>query len=114
MPGNFMPTIRIASVFILLVNSAFGQGVGTIHGAVSDATGKAVPNAKVTAVLEERNLSRSISTDDQGTFVFPSLPIGRYAVHIEATGFKAFSQSGVELTANENARVISRNMKTES
>jgi hypothetical protein len=97
--------VGIAFVLLLLCGSAFGQGVGTIHGTVSDGSGKAVPNAKVTAVLEERNVTRSISTDDQGSYVFPSMPIGRYAVHIEAAGFKTFSQTGVELTANENARV---------
>ena len=96
--------VRVASI-LLLGGPVFGQGIGTIHGTVTDASGKAVPNAKVTAVLEERNVSRSISTNDQGSYVFPSMPIGQYAVHIEAAGFKAFSQTGVELTANENARV---------
>src|SRR5260370_15594959 len=89
----------------LFVSLAFGQGIGTIHGTVTDASGKAVPQAKVVAVLEERNTKRSIETDSQGSYVFPSLPIGKYAVRVEAPGFKAFSQTGVELTSNENARV---------
>ena len=52
---------------LLLSNSAFGQGVGTIHGTVTDASGKAVPRAKVTAVLEGRGTTRTIDTDEQGS-----------------------------------------------
>src|SRR5260370_13401012 len=91
----------------LFVSLAFGQGIGTIHGTVTDASGKAVPQAKVVAVLEERNTKRSIETDSQGSYGFPSLPIGKYAVRVEAPGFNAFSQTRVELTSNESARVDS-------
>src|SRR5215831_10321265 len=90
---------------VVLTAPIFAQGVGAIHGTVTDASGKAVPKAKVTAVLEERNSSRAIDTDDQGNFVLPSLPVGKYVVRVEAPGFKTFSQTGVELAANQNARV---------
>ncbi len=89
----------------LFVSLAFAQGIGTIHGTVTDASGRAVAQAKVVAVLEERKTTRSIETDSEGSYVFPSLPIGKYAVRVEAPGFKTFSQTGVELTSNENARV---------
>src|SRR5260370_27996273 len=89
----------------LFVSLAFAQGIGTIHGTVTDASGETVPQAKVVAVLEERNTTRSIETDNEGSYAFPSLPVGKYAVHVEALGFKTFSQTGVELTSNENARL---------
>src|SRR5262249_35883220 len=85
--------------------SALAQGVGTIHGTVTDASGKTVANAKITAVLADRGTTRTIDTDDQGAYVFPSLPVGMYELRIEASGFKTSSRSGVQLTANENARV---------
>jgi outer membrane receptor protein involved in Fe transport len=97
--------IFVACLALFLGCSAFGQGVGTIHGTVTDGTGKTVPKAKVTALLEDRGITRTIETDDQGSYVFPSMPVGMYAVRVEATGFKASSHSGVELSANENARV---------
>jgi protocatechuate 3,4-dioxygenase beta subunit len=83
-----------------LSNCAFGQGVGTIHGTVTDASGKAVPRAKVTAVLEGRGTTRTIDTDEQGSYVFPSMPVGLYALRIEAAGFKTSARSGVELSTN--------------
>lgn len=105
MRQQFIQGLAFISLLFLPFCPAFGQGIGTIHGVVTDATGKAVPKARVTAVLEERNTTRSIETDDQGNYVFPSMPIGRYALRVEAPGFKAFSQTGLELNANENARV---------
>jgi hypothetical protein len=100
--------LHIAFVLWLLIPGArlaHAQGTGAIHGAVTDASSAAVPNAKVTAVLGDRGATRTVATDTQGGYVLPSLPIGSYSVRVEVPGFKTFVQSGVELSANENARV---------
>src|SRR5436190_18630308 len=101
--------LRFAYVVLCVFSCAgpalYAQGTGTIHGSVTDPANAAVTNAKVTAVLDERGTTRVVSTDTQGSYVFPLLPIGRYTVKIEVSGFKVFVQSGVELSANENARV---------
>src|SRR5215467_7651717 len=78
----------------------FAQGTGTIHGSVTDPAKAAVADAKVTAVLDERGTTRSVTTDAQGSFVFPLLPTGRYTVKVEVSGFKSFAQTGIELSAN--------------
>ena len=91
--------------FLLLGIPAFGQGTGTIHGAVTDPSVAAVPRAEVTAVLGGRGATRTVATDAHGAFVFPELPIGIYSVRVAMSGFKTFLQSGVELTANANVRV---------
>jgi hypothetical protein len=92
-------------LWLLIPRLAHAQGTGAIHGAVTDASSAAVPNAKVTATLGERGATRTVATDTQGGYVLPSLPIGSYSVRVEVPGFKTFVQSGVELSANENARV---------
>jgi outer membrane receptor protein involved in Fe transport len=92
-------------LWLLIPRLVHAQGTGAIHGAVTDASSAAVPNAKVTAVLGERGATRTVATDTQGGYVLPSLPIGSYRVRVEVPGFKTFVQSGVELSANENARV---------
>jgi outer membrane receptor protein involved in Fe transport len=94
--------------FLFGMPGAFAQGTGTIHGAVTDQSAASVLNAKVTAVLGERGATRTVSTDAQGSYVFPELPVGAYTVRVEVSGFKTFVQSGVELTANANARVDAR------
>src|SRR5262245_10373716 len=105
--GHQMLRNSVVYLFVLLTahGALYAQGTGTIHGAVTDPASAAVADAKVTAVLDERGTTRTVSTDSQGTYVFPLLPIGRYTVKIEVSGFKAFSRSGIELSANANARV---------
>ncbi len=90
---------------LLCAVSACGQGTGTIHGTVTDSTGLAVPNAKVTATLIERAAARTVESNAQGDYVLPLLPIGAYTIAVEAPGFKLFTRQSVGLTANQNARV---------
>ena len=92
-------------VFSLAGRALYAQGTGTIHGSVTDPATAAVTNAKVTAILEERGTTRGVSTDSQGNYVFPLLPVGTYTVKVEVSGFKSFVQSGIDLSTNDNARV---------
>jgi outer membrane receptor protein involved in Fe transport len=98
-------SLVFACILSLAGHPLYAQGTGTIHGSVTDASAAAVVNAKVTAVLEERGTTRVVTTDSQGTYVFPLLPIGTFTIRVEASNFKTFVQSGIELSANENDRV---------
>src|SRR5262245_27844752 len=53
---------------------------GTITGTVTDPTGGAVAGAKVTATALNTGLSRSLTTANDGGFVFPLMPVGAYSV----------------------------------
>jgi hypothetical protein len=92
-------------VLLLSAISAFGQGTGTIHGVITDPSAAAMAGARVTATLTGRGTTRTVTTDAQGAYVLPLLPVGSYQITIEAKGFKTFVQQGVDLTANENSRV---------
>src|SRR6478672_2631297 len=98
-------TVVAFSVFSLAGSALFAQGTGTIHGSVLDPANAAVANAKVTALLDNRGTTRTVTTDSQGNYVFPLLPVGRYTITVEVSGFKTFQQSGIELSTNDNARV---------
>lgn len=78
---------------------------GTIFGTVSDATGAVIPNVQVTATNTETNFSRSAMTDETGQYSVKFLPVGTYRVETSSAGFKKFSQTGIELEVNRNARV---------
>src|ERR1044072_9123665 len=97
----------VATLFVTAVLSpaAFAQGTGTIHGAVSDPPGAAVAGARVTALLVERGVSRTVTTSERGEYVLPLLPIGTFSIVVESRGFSSFRQEHVELTANENVRI---------
>src|SRR5882724_10576262 len=93
---------------ILGVSSAplAGQAVNaTVLGTVSDSTGAAVANAKVTITETNTNISRSTQTNDSGNYVFPDLPPGTYRVTAEQTGFKRASRAGIDVVVNTTSRI---------
>ena len=66
---------------------------GTIVGTVTDKTGAAIPNAKVTAASKDLGVTRTTVTDSAGGYRIGELVPGIYTVGIEAGGF-----SPVQLT----------------
>ncbi len=79
---------------------------GQIRGAVTDSSGAAVVNARVTVTNTGRNqVIRSPQTNAAGEYVAPLLPVGRYSVIIEAAGFKKFVQTDIVLNATDRHTV---------
>jgi hypothetical protein len=78
---------------------AFAQGGGNvaITGTVSDPTGAVVPGAKVTVTQKNTASVRTLNTDSNGSFNFPSLPPTTYTVSVQAPGFKQWVQDVVLL-----------------
>ncbi len=60
---------------------------GRIVGIVSDASGAVVSGATVIVTNTGTQITRQTSTDKQGYYQVLELPIGRYEVAAEATGF---------------------------
>jgi hypothetical protein len=76
--------------------------VGNISGIVRDPNGAAIGKAEVTAQEERTGFSRKVATNDNGFYLIPSLPAGRYTVSAAPGGFKKTINSGLELHINEN------------
>ncbi len=89
----------------LLSVSAFGQataGLGAITGTVHDATGAAVPGAKVVVTNEGLGLTRELITTDAGVFAAPALtPSQRYKVTVTKDGFGKFEATDLTLQVGE-------------
>jgi hypothetical protein len=91
---------------LLLCLPAFSQGSsGHILGTVTDQSGGVVANATVSVVDTERNVSRTMSTDDAGEYNAPNLTPSTYTVRAEAKGFKKIERVGVELGVGKEIRV---------
>lgn len=104
------------SYFAVLVTFAFlafcagtasAQNVnGAISGLVLDSQGAAVPDATVTITNEDRKtVIRTITTNGDGHYAAPSLPIGHYSVSVAKQSFKKSVRSGILLNANDNLAV---------
>lgn len=87
-------------VLLLLSAAASAQSTtGTITGVVKDAAGAPVPDVTITITNSAINLSRTVTTNSEGTFSAPQLPPGRYTITAEKTGFKKLEKTDVVLNA---------------
>ncbi len=81
--------ISLLALF-LFCSSAFAQSqatTGLIQGTVFDPAGAVVAGASVNVRNVETGFERSVSTNSDGFFSAPLLPLGRYTVTTVATGF---------------------------
>jgi hypothetical protein len=74
---------------------------GEISGTVQDSSGAVIPDATVTVTDEETGAVRTTSSKANGEFVLTALRPGTYSVKVEKTGFKAYEQKRIVLTANQ-------------
>lgn len=78
---------------------------GQIEGTVTDASGASVPNATVTLINVETGTERTVTSDDNGTYRAPLLPLGTYRVTAEAASFKRLVREGITLTTGQTATI---------
>src|SRR5712672_1570894 len=76
--------------------------VGTISGTVRDEKGAIVPKAEVSIESELTVTSRTVTSDDNGFYLAPSLPAGLYTISTAPHGFKKTVASAVDLHVAEN------------
>jgi Carboxypeptidase regulatory-like domain len=93
----FAITLVIAAA--VLQAKLTGQSVTTaeIQGVVKDSTGAAVPKATIKVTQTSVHLVKVTTTQADGTFVIPDLPIGPYSLEVSAPGFSNYVQEGIEL-----------------
>src|SRR2546426_977980 len=89
---------------------------GSIVGTVTDSSGAIISGALVTTTNTDKNVDvRTVTTNQNGYYVVPFLPIGRYAVRVEAKGFKTYTRTGITLNVNDqltiNAELQPRDVK---
>jgi hypothetical protein len=89
----------------LFAGLVWGQQTGQIVGRVTDSSGAVVTGAKVTITEVVTGFSRSTTTGEAGQFVFPSLRPTQYELSAEASGFRQFRRSGIQLDASQSLTV---------
>jgi hypothetical protein len=92
-------------LFLLCLSAPLAWCDGRISGTAKDPTGAVVPEVQVTAVCTETGIRQLTSTDMQGFYAFPSLPVGHYDVHAVHQGFKEFQMKGLTLDVNSALQV---------
>jgi hypothetical protein len=100
-------SVLIAMFALLLIGStALGQATrASLSGLINDQNGSAVSGAKVTAKQVDTNEEFQTTTDARGAFIFPSMPLGKFSVTIEAAGFKRIEAQDVTLEIGTPAKL---------
>src|SRR5918993_955144 len=97
-------TLRIVSVFTMLALfsiSIFAQSqttTGTLQGNVVDPNGAVLSGASVTVRNVNTGFERTVTSNSDGFFTAPLLPLGTYRVTTTANGFSNSILENVEVT----------------
>src|ERR1051325_6195802 len=93
-------------LFVFTTVATAQEITGSIVGTVKDSNGAAVKGATVTITNSDTKLVvRTLTTNDDGEFAAPLLPVAFYDVGAEATGFKKNLEQRVKLNVNERRTV---------
>jgi hypothetical protein len=69
----------------------------SIVGDAQDASGAAAPGVAVVITNTSTGATRTVTTDETGTYVFAQLPPGDYQLSATRPGFKRFEVPGINL-----------------
>ncbi len=93
--------LRNGCICLLLVvlapGVAWAQATAQLNGKVTDESGGVLPGVTVTVTQTDTAFTRSVVTDDAGTWLLPNLPTGPYKIEVALQGFKTYVQTGIVL-----------------
>ena len=95
----------LAAACVTLPNAVQAQAVnGSLLGTVTDKTGAAIPNAKVTIKETSTNISHDALTNNSGNYSFQNLSPGAYSITVEITGFQREVRPSIDVLVNNTTR----------
>ena len=86
---------------VLFAGSVHAAIFGTVRGLIHDPQHRPVAGAQVTIRAQGSKWTKSAISDDQGEFVFGTVPVGYYVVSVDAAGFASQKQKIVVDTGQE-------------
>ncbi|MGH9534719.1 MAG: carboxypeptidase regulatory-like domain-containing protein [Terriglobales bacterium] len=98
--------LRCVALLGLLASVGWAQSsLGTIVGAVKDASGASVPGSQVTVTNTATGVAQRTVTDRTGHYVFPGLIPGQYTVEASAKGFSPQQANHITVTVQSRQSV---------
>lgn len=91
----------LKAVLFTLVPCLMAQSTGLITGSVEDSSGAVVAAAQVVVVQAQTSQRFETTTDPQGRFSFPRLPVGNYRIEASQRGFRRFVSDSLRLDADQ-------------
>src|SRR5215203_4691762 len=92
----------------LALNSSSGNAQITetsLRGMVSDSSGNVIVASAVVAQNEATAQISTTTTNENGEFVFPSLPSGSYTIYVRVPGFKTYEMKNLKLNVGQTSQL---------
>ncbi|HEY6351038.1 MAG TPA: carboxypeptidase regulatory-like domain-containing protein [Candidatus Angelobacter sp.] len=97
---NMKTLLSLIGSFVVSVNLSWAGTTGSLSGMVKDTTGAVIPSAIVRISNPAQGIHNTGQSDANGWYTFPSLPVGRYELQIEAPGFRIEKRTGLVIDAD--------------
>ncbi len=92
--------IRAAAALLASAALLLAGITGSISGTLKDPSGAVIPRVMLTLTNALQGIHFQAMTDQNGSYTFPSLPVGRYDLKIDASGFMPWERNGLVVDAN--------------
>src|SRR5262245_19387615 len=103
----FLAEIAVVAVCILsLLSPSTGAqtaSTSTVSGTIIDASGAAVPNAKVELLDNDTQAKFTTTTGDDGHYTFSTVRPGSYKITVTANGFRQAIISSVKVEVGKSS-----------
>ena len=105
---------RLSTDFLwVLLALAISCGIATAqtgstaqtNGSVKDQTGAVLPGVEIRATQTATGATRTVVTDETGSYILTNLSIGPYMLEATLPGFRTYVQSGIVLQVNSNPTI---------
>ena len=102
---SFVRRVSLAAFFLpcFFCLPILAQVSATLSGRITDQSGAVIEGASVTAKDTDTGAIRSTTTDAAGRYEIAALPVGRYEVDVEKSGFAGAIRSGILLVVGQEA-----------
>ena len=84
--------VCFTAIIFFLCTAAFATIFGSVRGIVHDPQHRPIQGARVTLKAQGSDWTQSQDSNDNGEFVFTSVPIGNYTATVSSKGFQPVSQ----------------------
>src|SRR5947209_6402962 len=98
--------LLLGAMVVFVGQSAYAQFAdrAVITGIVTDSSGSAIPDAKVTIIDENTGAKIVVGTTTHGNYSTRPLILGTYTVQVEKDGFKTSTTRGIIVTGGQTYR----------
>lgn len=79
--------------------------LATVTGSVTDTSKAVVPDASIQIVNVDTGIRRATTSNQSGLYVLPSLPPGKYELHVDKGGFQSVVRDNITLNVATTVRI---------